>query len=482
MRTRSRKLPPTGLRMLMAGTAVAFALPGGALADDLSDLRAQLEALAQQVERLEAAQASEELRVRRVEERIANTQVATPIIAPLRNPAAIGSKRRDVPSDDEFQSSPGTAFVLGNTEIEIGGFAKLDLIFDTEESTGDLFVPQGISVLNDTDNEAFRAHANESRLFFKTNTPTTIGDIRFHIEADFFASTISSNEIVTNSFPFRLRHAYGALQRGKHEVLAGQFWSALVPIETYPSTVDFGGPAGNSFLRQAQLRYTYDASESLRFVISLENSETTLRDDALEFGGGLGGASTGFGVDAGLDVIPDFVLTARHTSENSLVKGAVLLRQLNAPFSSDSELGYGLQVSGKYDFTDRFTLSGAALYGEGVGRYVFVGINQGAFLGTGDNGQEEGTIDAIETVSGFARASYGLTDTVTLVGTYGYYDLLETFTEADTDDIQTAHLTMFWTPLPDLTVGSEVILGRRELVSGADDDFLRLQASVKWSF
>ncbi|MEM8851387.1 MAG: DcaP family trimeric outer membrane transporter [Pseudomonadota bacterium] len=481
-------------------------MPSVAAADDLADLRAQLEALTAKVEEmesariqeasrlaeieaaraaearrvsdLEAAQANEQRRVSRVEERIASAPATGAAPAPLRNPRAVGSKIRDIP-DDQLNNAPGMAFALGNTEIEIGGFAKLDFIFDTEESTGDLFFGPGISVAGGDDDEAFRALANESRLFFIADTPTTIGDVRVHLEADFFASTISSNEFVTNSFPFRLRHAYGRLDTGQHEILAGQFWSALVPIETYPSTVDFGGPAGNSFLRQAQIRYTYKPTDSLRFVISAENSETTLRDDALELGGGLGGASTDLGLDAGLDIIPDFVLTATHTGERSLVKGGVLLRQLNAPDSDDSELGYGIQVSGKYDITDRLTFSGQAIYGEGIGRYVFFGINQGAFL-TG--GLSDGNINAIETVSGFARVGYDLTDTVTLLATYGRYELLESFTDFDTDHIQSLHLTAFYQPIQDIQVGAEAILAERELVNGMSDDFLRFQTSVKWSF
>ncbi|MEM7487592.1 MAG: DcaP family trimeric outer membrane transporter [Pseudomonadota bacterium] len=487
-------------------------MPSIAAADDLAELRAQLEALTAKVEemeaaraqetrrlaeieaaraaessrvaQLEAAQASEQARVSRVEAQIASapSAVAGPAPTGFRNPRAVASKFRDIPSD-EFQPGTGTAFAVGNTEIEIGGFAKLDFIFDTEESTGDLFFPPSISVVDDEDDEAFRALANESRLFFIADTPTSIGDIRVHLEADFFASTISSTEVVTNSFPFRLRHAYGRLDTGKHEFLAGQFWSALVPIETYPSTVDFGGPVGNSFLRQAQIRYTYKPTDSLKFVVSAENSETTLRDDALELGGAVGSASSPFGasvgVDAGLDQIPDFVLTATHTTDRSLVKGGLLLRELNAPDSDSSEFGYGIQVSGKYDFTDRFTFSGQAIYGEGIGRYIFTGINQGAFLTGGLSG---GSIDAIETVSGFARFGYDLTDTWTLLATYGRYELLETFTEFDTDHFQSLHLTAFYQPIQDLQIGAEAILAERELVNGDNDDFLRFQTSAKWSF
>jgi len=461
---------------ILAILAVGTTLPSVAHAEDLSELRQQMEVLLQRVNELEAKERANKAKLAKVE------KVTKASFRPTTRKDGIVKTRRKT-SPDEIDELTGKLFAIGDTIIEIGGFTKLDLIYDVDESTGDLLVPQAISVLADNDENRFGAHAKESRLFIKAATPVNLGSIRAHIEGDFFSGT--GNEIVTNGFGFRLRHAYGEINTKHHNVLAGQFWSAFVPIEAYPSTVDFGGPAGNSFLRQAQLRYTYKPTDKLSFVASLENSETTFRTGALEAGAGVNAESTNFGLRAGLDTIPDFVFSALYRGDRGLVKGAVLLRELNAPNSSSSEFGYGLQLSGRYKLTDKFEAIGSALYGEGVGRYVFNGIGQGGFVsnftGTG-TGIANGDIEAIETASGYLKLNYKVSDEVTLAAVYGHYEILDTFTDLDTERLQTVHGSVYYKPFEDITIGGEVSYARRELANGLDDDLVRFQASVKYQF
>jgi len=68
----------------------------------------------------------------------------------------------------------------------------------------------------------------------------------------------------------------------------------------YPGTVDFFGPAGKSFVRQAQIRYTFDNG----LAFSIENSET----DGFDAGGGRLGESRG---GIGEDNAPDFTAAWR---------------------------------------------------------------------------------------------------------------------------------------------------------------------------
>jgi len=57
---------------------------------------------------------------------------------------------------------------------------------------------------------------------------------------------------VSNSHGFRLRHAYGTLGN----FLAGQTWTNFMNPSSLPETLDFGGPVGQIFDRQAQVRWT----------------------------------------------------------------------------------------------------------------------------------------------------------------------------------------------------------------------------------
>ena len=70
------------------------------------------------------------------------------------------------------------------------------------------------------------------------------------MEGDFFGA--AGNESVSNSNGLRVRHAYGTLGG----LLAGQTWTTFSDVAAYPETVDFGGPVGVIFARQAQVRWT----------------------------------------------------------------------------------------------------------------------------------------------------------------------------------------------------------------------------------
>ena len=94
-----------------------------------------------------------------------------------------------------------------------------------------------------------------------------MGPLKTRFEGDFFGS--GGNQIFSNSTSFRLRHAFGSVGG----LLAGQTWSNFMPIESYPGTVDFNGPAGLTFIRQAQLRYTHKIDDHLTLRGSVENSE-----------------------------------------------------------------------------------------------------------------------------------------------------------------------------------------------------------------
>jgi len=64
----------------------------------------------------------------------------------------------------------------------------------------------------------------------------------------------------------------------------------------------------------------------------------------------------------------------------------------------------------------------------------------------------------------------------------GCFEVNDTFAATDTDTITTAHLSLFYKPTERMTVGAELIYGRREIVSGASDDITRLQTSVQFNF
>ena len=145
-----------------------------------------------------------------------------------------------------------------STSVTLGGYVKLDAVFSNPSagvgSTADLFLqPNAIPVgpgAGDNERNQVKFGARESRVFAKTSTPTSWGDLVTYVEGDFYGA--DGNESVSNSNGLRLRHAYGSLG----PLLGGQTWTNFMYVPALPETVDFGGPVGQIFDRQAQIRWT----------------------------------------------------------------------------------------------------------------------------------------------------------------------------------------------------------------------------------
>jgi hypothetical protein len=366
-------------------------------------------------------------------------------------------------------TTPGAFIIPGtDTELSIGGFIQADLIYDLDESTGDLFLPASLSVSDSDDEERFRAHARTSRLSVKTKTPSEYGDVKTLLEGDFFGG--GGNEVSSNSSSFRLRHAYAEVGNFG----AGQTWSNFMHLEAYPSTLDFQGPSGLQFVRQVQARYTHPVDDTISVIGSLENSELFAR---VEGEAAPISESTNFGIRAGLDKAPDAVLAVKYKDDNTSVKAAGIVRYLSAPNGGDSTLGWGASVTAAADVWEGGKVMAGVNYGEGIGRYL---LNSGggpdAFI------DASGDIEAVEQYGAYAGISQAVTPSVTASLLYGRYQALDTFQPTDLETTQTVHATVSWAATDRVSVGGEVIYGTRENANGDEDDALRLQSAVKVNF
>ena len=365
---------------------------------------------------------------------------------------------------DGLESEGRLKFPSGTT-VEIGGYIKTDFIYDFDEALGDAFNVDGITTTGVGDNPRFGAHARQSRLFFKTTTETNRGPLKTHVEFDFFGG--GGNQVFSNSYSPRLRHAYGSWNGWT----VGQTWSNFMPIESYPSTVDFNGPAGIPFVRQAQIRYTFPVSSRVSISASLENSEFSGRDAF-----GTISESTTSGIRAGLDQYPDLTLAAAWKGDKAFVKLATVFRKFNSPTSNDTATGWGVNLSGNAALWEGGTLQGSLTYGDGIGRYLINGFAQDAYI------DALGRLQTIEAAGATFGISQKINPKLTAGLTLGYYEVNDTFAPTDTDNVATAHLSLFYKPTNRVTVGGELIYGRREVVSGASDNATRLQTSVQFNF
>ena len=160
-----------------------------------------------------------------------------------------------------------TSIPIANAlEIEVHGYVKTDATYDLDADLGPSLAVSAVPTGSGTSSDpSFRIHSLQSRLNFSASKD----DMKVFIEADFF--TGDSSELVSNSRHERLRHAYFKIG----DLLIGQTWSTFQDANwvLYPATVDFAGPAGATFIRQSQFRWTI--KDGLDFA--LENPENRVR-------------------------------------------------------------------------------------------------------------------------------------------------------------------------------------------------------------
>jgi len=383
---------------------------------------------------------------------------------------------------DEIENR-GHVNLPAGTTLTFGGYTKLDLIYDLDQGQGDTTFVPGLEIDAD-DGGGFDAHVRQTRLNFKTETQTEKGPLVTFFEMDFFGTR--GDEVQTNSHRPRLRHAYGQWNGWT----AGQTWTTFMPLSAYPATVDFQGPSGIPFIRQAQLRYTHQAGKGLNISVAIENGEFSGRGQVQQFdemGNPTGFETRSIGETANgpfadpnsdFDQSPDLVIAAKWEQDGSHLRGAAVLRDLEAPsqLGGDSETGWGFNVAGGTPLWAGGQIVGSFTYGDGIGRYIIDGAGQDGFI------DASGELNTIEAYGATAQVTHDFTDKLKGGLSYGYYSAEDTFAPTDSEEHQTAHATIFYTPVDRLTLGAEVSWVERELASGASEDATRLQTSVQFSF
>lgn len=325
----------------------------------------------------------------------------------------------------------GTGFNLpGDTTVEIYGYAKVDLFFDLDSPLGTTFF--GLANLEPgfTKNSDSSAQAFQSRLGFRTSTETDLGTLKTVIEGDFFGNGGGS---------FRLRHAYGSLGG----FLAGQTWTNFMPIESYPGTLDFQGPAGIPFVREAQVRYTHDVGNGFMLSGSVEDDPS--------------GVSTRLAVTA----------AASYEFGDSFVKLAVLSRQVEG--ATEDVDGWGVNLSGYTSLWEGNTIQASLTTGEAIGSYMVFG------------GADVFGNTAVETDGLTLGISQDFAEKFSAGLVYGLRDIKQG-AATDTETLETLHLTLNYKPVERVNVGLEYITGERTLFNNRSARADRVQTSVQFNF
>jgi predicted porin len=359
------------------------------------------------------------------------------------------------------------------TTYKFGGYAKFDAMFSdysdgtpaTESILRTFYFPAAIPVGDGSASDDITAdfQARETRINFRADTKTAGGDsITAFIEMDFLVNGGGGNQVISNSYNPRLRHAFIKYNKWTF----GQTWSTFQDVGALPEALDFVGPAeSTTFIRQAMVRYTTGGLE-----LAAENPQTFVA-----------------GVDAddrGESTIPDLI--ARYTfkfgDKGSYVKVAGLYRNLKLQDiggSQPDETGYGISASTKLMFGNGADLRAMVTVGDGVGRYVGLSFVRDGYLDVTNN------IATAEALAYFVALRLPLGNKWRTNIMYGNTTIdYDSDVAAATlnDSGSSIHWNLIYNILPKLDIGAEIMYAERELVNGTDGDFTRLQFSAKYAF
>ncbi|MGF7161715.1 hypothetical protein FHS85_003356 [Rhodoligotrophos appendicifer] len=441
-------------RALLGGVALTV-MSAGAQADELSALKAQLEALQSQVNQLEARPAAPAM------------PEGASWITFQRGTEATADWNTNR-AGDEMPTAGGFTVAITPTadmpapvhEVTIAGYVKGDVIYDFDQDLGDFFSYTAIDGQKDQDH--VRLHARQSRFNIKSKSDTAVGQVRTLIEGDFFSGGSFGGT------DFRLRHAWGEWDVTPNWTFgAGQTWRNYMSVFTGITTVDFNGDVGLiGTSRAAQVRLQWHDGP-MQFGVAAEAPQE-------------GQLLNAFGQSSAN--IPDFTARFQYDAPGGhkfLVSGGLRTYHLDGdvgagspvvgPFNSDTKLGWAIQGAANINLADIATLTTSVQYGDGIGNYAF-GANGGAYVdATGD-------IHTIQALGIFAGLIFNVTDTTSLNFGWGWTDQKRSdFINAAEDaeflggnganrngDVMSAHANIIWQPVQQLRLGWEVMWGQRQ--------------------
>ena len=350
------------IALLGSVTAAAMMAAGPVLADEVSDLRAQIEALSQKVQQIE-------------------TQKAQP--APIPANVVTGG---DFPRSYKL---PGS-----NTSWKFGGYVKLDALYNFDQKGGDAtggVVEDSATTPVQQNTGHFQMSVRQTRFNWDARTTTEDqGTVRAFLELDFNGSV--GSEAVSNAHKPRLRQAFVTMGPW----LFGQAWGTFINLGAFTESIDFGGPSSSLLLRVAQIRYTQKFGATT-LAVAIENPE---------------GRITGGGTTNGeRDRLPDLVARISNGGDWGHVSlaGAVEYITANcggaggAACTDDTAVGWALSLGGRINAMGKDQLKWQVTGGDGSPRYVLENLNGGS---TNVYDTNSNKIDTVSFIGGYLGAQH----------------------------------------------------------------------------
>lgn len=465
------KLKKITVALLAAGLGLAGTVHAASDAERIAQLEAQMKALMEQLAALKSSTAN------------ANKDVAD-----IKDQMAAQSKEVVVAGD-----IPGSFRLPGtDTSIRLYGVAEANLVHEMKGDGGKNdyatfmpYMPLRGSADAKRSGETY-LHGRTSRLGVEAATPTQYGMLMAKVEGDFNNDPRTGNSAVygslgniytqqaTNSYDFRLRHAY--FQLGSW--LVGQTWSTFMDIDNTPETVDFNGPIGSTFVRQPQIRYTYATPQYGKFIAAVENSASYVLD------------STGTATSDGFAKVPDVVLRWDKSYDWGSLSLRGVTHELRINDGADiheSKRGWGLAASGQIKTVGDDFFSWIVTGGTGIGRY-FNYIEGAAYDPAAGKILREKSLGIVlgyqQKFSDTFRMNYVVGTQKTYNNDYTDFAIANGFGGGQygvNRRVTQAHIGGIWNPIKPVDVGLEYIWGKRETLLGEKGDMSRINLMARYN-
>jgi hypothetical protein len=364
--------------------------------------------------------------------------------------------------------------------FEIYGFAMLDIGQNFMQIDPSWFDTMRVTRLPSSEkqfgeNNSTFAGVRQSRLGFKSSTPTQLGDLKTQFEIDMFGTGVDAGQTT-----IRLRHAWGEVGAFG----AGQTNSPFSDVDIFPNSLEYWGPTGMVFFRNVQFRWTPIRGDNT-FMVGIERP----------------GASGDAGVYADRvelqNIKPRFpvpdISAAYKVSRNwGYVRAAGILREikwddvLQDQFNlSGSATGWGLNFTSSLNAGKNDVIRLGLVFGEGIENYmndspVDVGIKKNL-----SNAVTPVVGDALPVVGFTAFLDHTWNEQFSTAVGYSRQDITNSDGQAPNafKDGQYMLGNVLYYPVPNVTVGAELQWGRRENFSdGFHSDDVKLQFSFKYNF
>jgi hypothetical protein len=365
--------------------------------------------------------------------------------------------------------------------FDIYGFAMLDIGEDFKQIDPNWFDTLRVTKLPSSEkqfgeNVSTFASVRQSRLGFKSSTPTALGDLKTTFEFELFGTGADEGQTT-----FRLRHAWGELG----EFGGGQTWSPFMDPDVFPNSLEYWGPTGMVFFRNVQFRWTPLKTSEQTFMVALERPGASGDQGVYANRIELSGIKPRF-------PLPDVSAAFKYSQKWGYVRVAGILREIKWDDTipdqfnlSGSANGWGLNFSSNLNAGKNDVVRLQLVYGHGIENYM----NDSPV----DIGIKNNLSNPVTPVVGEALPIVGLVAFLdhtwnskfsTAVG-YSRQDITNSDAQAANafKDGQYALGNLLYYPVPNVMVGGELQWGRRENFSdGFHSDGLKMQFSFKYNF